>query len=93
MSEAETMIAPTWRARLADPKPAFCTGCLRGADAQTVFVEFASISSGRGQLREFGSMAVVADLDRFALCQSARWPSASRSGRTCTRRSAINYRS
>jgi len=70
MSEAETMIAPTWRARLADPKPAFCTGCLRGADAQTVFVEFASISSGRGQLREFGSMAVVADLDRFALCQS-----------------------
>lgn len=69
MSDQEMMIAPTWRAHIADPKPAFCTGCLRGADAETVFIEFA-MPSGRGYIREFGSMAVIADLDRLALCES-----------------------
>jgi hypothetical protein len=67
---SETMIAPTWRAQIADPKPAFCTGCLRGADAQTVFVEIGGMPSGRGQLREFGSMAVIADLSRLCLCEA-----------------------
>jgi hypothetical protein len=66
----ETMIAPTWRAQIADPKPAFCTGCLRGADAGTTFVEIGGMPSGRGHLREFGSMAIIADLNRLCLCES-----------------------
>jgi hypothetical protein len=67
--ERETLIAPTWRARIADPKPAFCSGCLRGADAQTVFVDL-WMPIERGFLREFGSNAVVAELNRLCLCDS-----------------------
>jgi hypothetical protein len=66
---SDTIIAPTWRARIADPKPAFCSGCLRGADAQTVFVDL-WMPTERGFLREHGSNAVVAELNRLALCDA-----------------------
>jgi predicted Fe-S protein YdhL (DUF1289 family) len=69
MSMSETIIAPTWRARIADPKPAFCSGCMRGADAQTVFVDL-WMPIERGFLREFGSQAVVAELNRLVLCDA-----------------------
>lgn len=68
-SEREKLITPTWRARIADPKPAFCSGCLRGADAETVFVDL-WMPVERGFLRQFGTNAVVAELNRLALCDS-----------------------
>lgn len=64
-----TIIAPTWRARIADPKPPFCSGCLRGADAETVFVDL-WMPIERGFLREHGTNAVVAELNRLALCDA-----------------------
>jgi hypothetical protein len=67
--EQETIIAPTWRARIADPKPPFCSGCLRGADAETVFVDL-WMPIERGFLRQFGTNAVVAELNRLCLCSS-----------------------
>ena len=65
----EKIIAPTWRARIADPKPPFCSGCLRGADADTMFVDL-WMPIERGFLREHGSMAVIAELNRLCLCES-----------------------
>lgn len=66
---SDTIIAPTWRARIADPKPPFCSGCLRGADAGTVFVDL-WMPIERGFLREHGTNAVVAELNRLALCDA-----------------------
>jgi hypothetical protein len=60
---------PVWRARLADPKPAFCSGCLRGADGETAFVDL-GMPGDRGWLRDPGSQAVIADLNRLCLCES-----------------------
>jgi hypothetical protein len=64
-----TLTSPAWRARVADPKPAFCSGCLRGADAGTVFVDL-GMPGDRGWLRDPGSQALVADLNRLCLCES-----------------------
>jgi hypothetical protein len=61
--------APTWRAQLADPKPPFCAGCLRGADAETKFVDL-GMPSDRGYVRDLGTMSVVAELNRLCLCES-----------------------
>jgi hypothetical protein len=69
VSEAETIVAPTWRAHIANPKPAYCAGCLRGADAGTIFVDL-GMPSDRGFVRAFGTQAVIADLNRLCLCQS-----------------------
>lgn len=69
MSAQDTIIAPTWRARIADPKPPFCSGCMRGADAETVFVDL-WMPIERGFLRQFGTNAVVAELNRLALCDA-----------------------
>jgi hypothetical protein len=66
---SETITAPTWRAHVADPPPAFCSGCLRGADAETVFVDL-GMPVGRGYIREHGSGAVIAELNRLALCDA-----------------------
>ena len=63
-----SIITPTWRARIADPKPAFCSGCLRGADAGTIFVDL-WMPIERGFLREYGSNAVIAELNRLVLCE------------------------
>jgi hypothetical protein len=65
----ETITAPTWRARIADPKPAVCVGCLRGADADSVFVDL-GMPAGRGVLRDAGSGGVIAELNRLVLCDA-----------------------
>jgi hypothetical protein len=65
----ETIAAPGWRASIADPEPAFCCGCLRGADAETTFVDL-GMPTDRGWLRDPSSMAVIADLTRLCLCES-----------------------
>jgi hypothetical protein len=65
----DDIVAPTWRCRIADPKPAFCSACLRGADADAVFIDF-GMPTGRGYIREFGSNAVVADLTELYLCDA-----------------------
>jgi hypothetical protein len=65
----EELTAPTWRAQIAEPKPAFCAGCLRGADAETVFVDL-GVPVGRGYIREAGTMAVIAELNRLCLCDA-----------------------
>jgi len=68
MKEEETLTAPAWGARIASPKPAFCSGCLRGADGETTFIELGI--AGRGVVRDASSLAVIADLDRLCLCES-----------------------
>jgi len=69
MNEAYDIPAPVWRAHVAEPKPAVCSGCLRGADAETVFIDLGT-PAGRGFIREWGSMAVLVELNRICLCES-----------------------
>jgi hypothetical protein len=69
-AEADALVAaPAWRAHIADPKPAFCAGCLRGADAEAVFVDL-GMPVERGYIRELGSQAVIAELNRLCLCDA-----------------------
>ena len=67
--QRKEIVTPAWRAKLADPKPPFCAACLRGADAQTAFIDL-GMPIERGEVREHGSMAIVAVLDRCCLCES-----------------------
>jgi hypothetical protein len=59
---------PVWRARIADPKPAACSGCLRGADGETAFIDL-GMPGDRGWLRDPDSLGVIADLTRLCLCE------------------------
>ena len=69
MSVTEELTAPAWRAQIAKPSSGFCSGCLRGDDADAIFVDLGT-PSGRGFIRELGSMAVVAELSQLCLCDA-----------------------